>query len=268
MIFDLTIIDYTKEITNQLKEQHFRKIDKMITNETFDNNDDSTITVYHGTSLYYLNDILLKGILPRDTTGIGNYSNEIASNKNLVYLTNKWHYFYAYNAFNSLNKSEIDTGSLNIPCYVECKVPAKYCVIDEDFFHSNYIKQRLKSAIKKGNTTLEINYSECHAMYGTIAYLGAVPREYIKSFTILANIELLHKNFIDNNSKYQKQLRNWANGKGKGDLKLIDLANLEDDEYNVTFGTKDIPENYIITGVEPTQNSNVKYRLRFNEVKK
>lgn len=278
MKFNLMELDYTKELSEQLKKQHSKNVEEMIKNSTYDYDEDKKITVFHGTTLKCLNSILLHGILPRDTTGRSNFEKKIESNKNLVYLTNKWHYFYAYKAFlMSLEKNTVDermgkgerikVDDLNIPCYVECEVSSKECLMDEDFLHSNYVLQRIKSAIKNRKETLEITYSECLAMYATMAHIGAVPRKDIKSFTILGNIKLLYRNFIDSKSEYQKQLIKWGKGKGKGNLKLEDLFELEDDELNATFWIDDIPENHIITGIEPTENKNVKYRLRFAEVK-
>lgn len=64
--------------------------------------DNETITLYHGTTTDRLNSILKKGLLPRKETDIDNWEwNDDNENsiENVVYLSNKWHYFYAFNTW-------------------------------------------------------------------------------------------------------------------------------------------------------------------------
>lgn len=56
-----------------------------------------TITLYHGTTTRYLNNIIQNGLTPRKVNQVNNFV-EVPSNEELVYLTTKWHYWYAYNA--------------------------------------------------------------------------------------------------------------------------------------------------------------------------
>jgi hypothetical protein len=63
--------------------------------------DKETITLYQGTTSNRLNSILREGILPRKETGIDNWNwdGDKSSIENEVYMTNKWHYFYAFNSW-------------------------------------------------------------------------------------------------------------------------------------------------------------------------
>lgn len=55
------------------------------------------IETYHGTSVRYLDNILMNGILPREITKNSNYDGHIQS-KNLVYLSKGYPVFYGQNA--------------------------------------------------------------------------------------------------------------------------------------------------------------------------
>lgn len=203
--------------------------------------------LYHGSSVDKLNNILLNGLLSRSKTNNSNFKGDLVSNENLVYMTNKWHYFYAYNAI-SEDLDEPTTGHLpKIPCYIEAKVPKKFLVHDEDFFHSKYMLNKIKNCIKKNQRYLEVTWEESLAQYATVAVLEEVKREWFFSFTILLDMEKFFNNFISPNSQYAKDLRKWGEGKSKGKLKFMDLVELEDSEKNTTYFLKDIPKNYIIT---------------------
>ncbi|WCK57579.1 hypothetical protein PP175_26300 (plasmid) [Aneurinibacillus sp. Ricciae_BoGa-3] len=151
-----------------MREQHFENVNEMVKKGEKDNGQERLVTLYHGTSLYYLNDILLHGLVPRQVTGFSNYEEAYHSNEHLVYLTNKWHYFYAYKTYERLNEENVE--QMNFPCYVECKVPASNLTIDEDFFHSKYVHNRIKSAIKKRNPILELTFEECLNLWNSRPY--------------------------------------------------------------------------------------------------
>lgn len=246
MRYDLSILDYEKEITEQLKLQHTEMV-----KELYDNLDnkkidkDDYIMLYHGTNLRSLNSILIDGMLTRNITKVSNFNDVIISNEHLVYMTNKWHYFYAFNSF-LLDVNSQDT--MNIPSYVEVKVPKALLVEDEDFFHSKYVKSKIKRCLKKNERYLEISWEECLAQYGTVAVIGKIPREYLFSFTILADLELFQKNFASEDCQYSKEVVNWGNSKGKGKLKFMDLVKLESSDINATYFMDSIPENNIIKG--------------------
>ncbi len=246
MIYDLSLLNFEEEITSQLKYQHSLMTEQLLKEKSFLNAiNKEYVTLYHGTSVENLNGILLNGFLIREKSNISNFKEDIESNKNLIYLTNKWHYFYAFNAY--LNSSKEDKMNyFDLPCYVEVKVPKYLLVEDEDFFFSLYVKNKLKKCIKQNKRYLELSWEESLAQYGTVAVLGDIDRKYLVSFTILADMDILYTNFISENSQYQKELANWAKGKGKGKLKSMELVALEDSPKNITYWMKDVPEGHII----------------------
>lgn len=261
MQFNLTTLDYTQEITAQLKNQYDAQIETMAKTGKTDEKGNRMVTLFHGTSLYHLNSILLNGLLPRRKSNLSNYDEELESNPYLVYLTNKWHYFYANAACNTLIKAGTPLGQeWNIPAYVEFKLPLEYLTLDEDFFHSKYVKDKLKSCLKKQKPFLELTLEECLAQYATAAHLGEILPSSIVSFTILTDMDCLRKNFLTT-SQYQKEFIKWGQGKGKGSLKFIDLVQLEDSPYNLTFFMKDVPQNSIISEFIFKESEN-KYALK------
>ncbi|PLS19538.1 hypothetical protein CVD28_03730 [Bacillus sp. M6-12] len=269
MKFDLTKIDFSKEITDQLKEQYHEMVRYMVDTNESDNNNNGYVTLFHGTNLKRLNTILLSGLVPSHITGINNFEGELKSNEHLVYLTRKWHYWYAFQTYMNyrMEETEDNRDIYNIPCYVEVRVPENKLIIDEDFFHSTYIKNRIKTAIKKHKTELEVSYEECLNQYATVAYMGKIERKDIVSFTLLVNINLFRKNFIEEKSLYMRDLEKWSQGKGKGKLSLEDLFRLEDDPANLTFMMKDIPKDNIITEfVRKDYDSERQFAIRLGTV--
>lgn len=262
MIFDLSKFDYTIELTDQLKKEHLRQVEELVNSNKRDNDETKTIKLFHGTSLRYFNDILLGGLQRRNITQRGNFEGEIKSNENLVYLTSKWHYWYAYKAYETLfNNNENDK---NVPCYIECEVPVKNLVMDEDFFHSKYVKTKLKNCLRRHEQYLELKYDECLSQYGTVAHIGDIPRDKVISITILAGTKTFINNFINPKSQYQKDLIKWGSGKGKGSLKFMDLLELEDQKYDLTFQLEDIPSGYTVKDIL-LDEENDRYRLYFNK---
>lgn len=264
MKFDLTKLDYTQKVDEQLKKMFFEKITEMIEMGTFDNEFNRKVTLFHGTSLYHLNSILLYGLVPRNQSNLSNFDEGIKSHESLVYLTNKWHYFYASISSERLKKEKKVAPQWCIPCYVECVLPMKRLVIEEDFFNSHFVRDKIKNCLRRNNPILELTTDECLSQYATVAHLGAVKREDIKSFTLLVNGHVFYQNFVNPNSQYQKDLKKWGQGKGKGKLRLEDLWQLEDNEENLTFWLKDVPNNSIITNVR--ESATQKYALEFSPV--
>lgn len=210
-----------------------------------------TVTLYHGTTFGHLNSILKYGILPRAITNIDNWEDVeliLPSTSNVVYLTNKWHYFYAYQAtgtYMEKNYQRInwwDTGE-TFPCYVECVVPKALLVADEDFFNSKYMTQKIKTSIKKGKE-LTVSWEESLAHYATVGVLGGVQPEWIRSFSVLAEPKLYYDFFLGD-TPYSKEFWAWTQGKGKGKIKLIDMMKREDQSLsNATWMMKDAPKGW------------------------
>lgn len=94
-----------KSIQDILKENIKNYVYEIASSTLVDSYDlEDTVVLYHGTNSVYLNDILENGIKPRELTGNHNWkeSEKTHSNEKLVYLTNKWHYKYAYISLNKM----------------------------------------------------------------------------------------------------------------------------------------------------------------------
>lgn len=268
----LDMEDYRTEsgqygITDYLKDSHVKVLESLKPEEMLSSAKvKDTITLYHGSTTAYLNQILKHGLLPRKETYNDNYEKISSSAFNTVYLTNKWHYVYAYKATDVYiqKKAEQEKREVipwwmsweTIPCYIECEVPKALLVPDEDFFHSKYISQKIKSALKKGFDSIEMTWEESLAHYATVGVVGGIPAEYIKSFSILGELEL-QKELMFDKSAYQKDYKKWATGKGKGDLKLLDLMKREDrSTMNGAWFMDQLPKNKEIKQIGKNPSSN------------
>lgn len=247
-----------EQFWNYMKEDYWKSLEQIDVEEAQATaNPNDTVTLYHGTTTAYLMNILLSGILPRSETNLNNWKSNPSFEK-LVYLTNKWHYFYAFNATNSYMSDKYGDDWLEdnqefqwwvtgetLPCYIECKVPTGLLIADEDFLASRYFVNKLKSAMKKGKD-LTYDWMECLAHYGTVGVIGGIKPEHIVSFTVMADIRVLHEYFLDEKSQYVKEFRKWQLGKGKGKLNAIDLMKIEmKSDYNGTWWIKDLPKDLV-----------------------
>jgi len=252
----------TTSIQGILKDGIMEQIRELDVEEIKRNMDKTdTITLYHGTNTYYLNSILENGILPQNLTGISNWDNPKAlANENVVYLTNKWHYWYAYNSLEKVlertygeNWRDIkeaqwyNTGKI-FPIYLKINVPRSLCVLDEDIVYSKLVKDKISQAVKRdGDLTLNLTWEDCLAYHGTVGVLGSIPREYIESIHILADGQL-HDMLMGSRTQYQKDFRKWMAGKGKGKLKNKDLQEIESRyKYTGHVSVKQFPPGYKVS---------------------
>lgn len=212
------IIEYTKKQKESFKE----------VKEPWE-----TITLYHGTTTRYLNDILKHGLTPRKTNKRNNFIH-VPSNEELVYLTSKWHYWYAYNANNeSLIEhvgeerhlkepiSQLWKETSDFPMYVVCEVPVELLTLDEDVVYQQDVKKNIREGIIK--TPKDISVETCMNQ-GTVASLDTISPEYINEIIILGNEEF-RDYLLD--GQYGQDVSNWFKGFGTGHSDLLDLNMLE-----------------------------------------
>lgn len=264
-----------KSICDILKEDIKKHIDKLVLKDKVVDEED-TIVLYHGTNSVYLNDIIENGIQPRKLTGNHNWSEDerAYSNEHLVYLTNKWHYKYAYVSLNKLLEAKYgEEWSANpkarwwkyfnpLPIYFKCNVPKSRLVIDEDIVYSNYVKNKVKSALKRGtDLNLNLNWEDSLKHSGTVGFVGTIKPEWIESIVVLGSPKM-YLELEDEKGQYNKDWSDWASGKGKGKLKNKDLKEIEKKYYPLVGTIKKpiIPKGYKISQIVP-QNGKLTYIL-------
>jgi hypothetical protein len=212
-----------------------------------DEND--TISLYHGTSTHYLNEILQNGLLARKDTCHNNWE-KLPSFEYLTYLTNKWQYAFAFNAVMELFEKE---NILSYPCYVEFKIPKALLVADEDLINTKYMVNRINKSIRKngGKLVLDMTWEESLAQQGTVAYLGNIPKKYLESFTIIGDWDFIDKYVANDKSDYMLDYKQLQEGKGKGKrVKAIDMITREtESNLNLTWFMKDLENNAVISEI-------------------
>lgn len=276
-------IDKSGDIGLQLKNNYNLEVANMIRLNRRDSDNFSKITLFHGTTLRNLNNILINGLLPRKiTNNEGNFTGHLKSNPELVYLTNKWHYKYAMMGMDAYKtdtyqKEGFDVG--DIPCYVEVEVRICDLLPDEDFINYPYVINKVSKSFLRKDDSVKVVYDECLKNFGTVAHIGRILPSSITSFTILGNLLNFIEVIMANDGQYNKDILNHVAGKGVGKLNLSDLFKLEtvNDNYksNTTYWQKDIiklPEEfnyndrYFIRSIEPTNDLHP-LRLEFGFIK-
>lgn len=154
-----SFMSYSKEVinipTNVLKAVYMKQIDEKINNlNSIQVDENDTISLFHGTSTYYLNEILTFGLLTRKESKINNWENNPSFDQ-LTYLTKKWQYVYAYNAMLNLYEKE---NIATYPCYIEFKVPKALLVPDEDFINTKYMIKKLNKNGRILDMTWEVYF--------------------------------------------------------------------------------------------------------------
>jgi hypothetical protein len=207
--------------------------------ENFQESEDSweTITLYHGTTTKYLNDILKHGITPRKVNQINNFS-EVPSNEELVYLTSRWHYWYAYNAnqeslikqvgekrFEDEEISTLWDETGDFPMYITCEVPVEFLTLDEDVVYQRNIRKALREGTIASPSDITVDMC---LEQGTIASLQTISPEYINEIVILGNPEF--KEYLLD-GQYGADASNWFKGFGLGHSDLWEIMMLEHSHF-------------------------------------
>ncbi|PGK51524.1 hypothetical protein CN918_27420 [Priestia megaterium] len=191
-----------------------------------------TISLFHGTSTRYLNEILQKGILPRKYHQNDNFANiNESSNEHVVYLTNKWHYSYAIVANNTSIEKEVGTELFrnsdidylwsltgDFPMYVELNLPVELLGVDEDTVYQHTFMQKLRSEEIQVPSDIAIEDS---LSQGTVVSLKPILPEYINNIVIIGSSEFRYKLL---NGPYAQERSLWANGFGIGELSHEDIS--------------------------------------------
>lgn len=149
------------------------------------------VTLYHGTSSIYLNEILAGGIQPRTAHSNRNFSQwENPSNDALVYLSTYLQHWYALVAtgnnldnYETLNHCELTyeeyrKRTRDVPIIIEVEVPKSWLTFDEDVWNYQPFTAQFNENPKQALTDLDWQYS---LNQHTCASLRAIPAANIKS---------------------------------------------------------------------------------------
>lgn len=187
---------------------------------------DQTIRLFHGTHTSHLESILKHGLLPSIQTRNNNWSKITdGSHPALVYVTDKWHYFFSSNTA---------PRAAGFPCYIEFDVPKELLLADDDYFvsaHFSRLAKREEAEGKSGTEVIAKHGSPQNSLEhcGVAAIIGRLPAEFIRSFTIIADRDWLKRHIIQDSSPYEKERKAWTNGFGKGRMTHQDMLRFEQD---------------------------------------
>ena len=161
------------------------------------------VTLYHGTSTKYLDDILLKGITPRHNKGIGNWSGN-PSHPLMVYLSDAYPVYFAQQSVNAYNEKNCDSEK-DEPVVLEVIVDTKRLYPDEDFLEQYHrIAPQWKDAVEK--TTMQertiyfkqnlLDYKDDYQTslfgLGNCCHKGVIKPKNIVRYSILDYNEILN----------------------------------------------------------------------------
>lgn len=251
----------------KLQQEYINETKRGEYNKLTSKND--TITLYHGTSSHLIPEILANGLRPRKATGANQWEHVGSSIHDLVYLTNKWHYFFALNTATDYYDEvfgehwgipDIDLPAY--PCYIEVDVPLASLTLDEDIFMSAYMQDLYEK--HDGNPAPYATVEGALENYGTLAHIGAIPPSAIKSFTILGNKQVM---LYCIEGEYHDDYIHWQKGLGLGKLSLQHIKKWEMSlAGNKTYDVALLPKNKRIIDVQVDKHS-LKVSLKTEKIK-
>lgn len=191
------------------------------------------VRVYHGTSTSHLHDILTYGLQPRSVTNRSNWNithngENLASIDDVVYVTTKWHYYYA-NVVARQNKEAF-------PCYIAFDIPKSALIPDEDAFHSKLSSERFWTYFySKGRQPFHLSGEESLLFYHTASIPLGIPLSCIKEVTVLGDHDFL-TDILSPSSTYSQCLEEWSQGRLEREVKMSSLyKKMNRSSYNRTF---------------------------------
>ncbi|WP_144536709.1 hypothetical protein [Bacillus thuringiensis] len=150
----------------------------------------NVVRVYYGTTSKKLNDILQHGIIPQ---------NDVPSNPELVSLTTKWHYWYAFqenqkSLIETVGQERYESESItslwnetgDFPIYISFEVPKEILVVDENVVHQLDIKKKIQNGDIESPD--DISLEDC-LEHGMIASIDTIQPWYIDEVNIIGSEE-------------------------------------------------------------------------------
>lgn len=191
---------------------------------------DGKVRLFHGTTTKYLAEIQEKGLVPRAMTKNSNwnvertvktcfgYDRSLESLADRIYLTDLWHYYFAFNAAMVVDPTWWKTWTV-APIFVEVEVREENLGPDEDYVHNGRrVIQRIHEAAKKLGVAeksdekirigvdmrypdtridvgfksrterVKVTWKDAIEEYGCVAHLGRILPSQIKSITVLGDM--------------------------------------------------------------------------------
>ena len=193
---------------------------------------DGKVRLFHGTTTKYLAEIQEKGLVPRAVTKNSNwnaertvktyfgYERSLESLGDRIYLTDLWHYYFAFNATMMVDQQWFKTWSI-APIFVEVEVREENLGPDEDYVHNGrrvltrihqaaeklgvqkgvddtisiavdmkYPDTRIDVGFKSRTERVKVTWRDSIEEYGCVAHIGRIMPSQIKSITILGDPKL------------------------------------------------------------------------------
>ena len=193
---------------------------------------DGKIRLFHGTTTKYLAEIQEKGLVPRAITKNSNWNQErtvktcfgyersLESLADRIYLTDLWHYYFAFNAAMMSDQEWWKTWTV-APIFLEVEVREENLGPDEDYVHNGrlvltrihqaaeklgvkkgvddtiriavdmrYPDTRIDVGFKSGTERVKVTWKDSMEEYGCVAHIGRISPSQIKSITVLGDMRL------------------------------------------------------------------------------
>lgn len=193
---------------------------------------DGKVRLFHGTTTKYLAEIQEKGLMPRGLTKNSNWTQEktiktcfgydrnIESIPDRIYLTDLWHYYFAFNATMQADPEWFKTWSI-APIFIEVEVREDSLAPDEDYVHNGrrvitriheaarklgakenseeklkisvdmrYPDTRIDVGFKSTTERVKVTWRDAMEEYGCVAHIGRILPSQIKSITVLGDMRL------------------------------------------------------------------------------
>ena len=161
------------------------------------------VTLYHGTSTKYLDDILSKGITPRHNNGIGNWSGN-PSHPLMVYLSDAYAVYFAQQSVNAYDEKKCNSKK-NEPVVLEVIVDTKRLYPDEDFLEQYHrIAPQWKDVVEETSMQERTIYFKQNLLdykddyktslfgLGNCCHKGIIKPQNIVRYSLLDYNEILH----------------------------------------------------------------------------
>lgn len=168
--------------------------------------------------------------------------------------TDKWHYFQSVNKANIYVMESHDENAMEdpnlqwwnsyetMPCFIEVLIPEMFLLPSLSY---------LNMLEDKGELKKHVSWKDSLKKHGTVSMMGFIPREWIVSFTIMADGKLLYEELIGPSNLYMKEYIQWVDTGAKGSLQNAELMmRIQKSNMIGTWYMEQMPELFTINEVQ------------------